>query len=353
VCVLGGFATHALAAVSIYGKMHYSLDYVDVDNATGDSTAFVTGTARESRIGFKGVEGLGSDLKAIWQVETRLFSSNNSVSNPGRADIGLRNTFVGLSGPWGTVLGGRHDSPYKMTTSGKVDLFVDRVGDYNNIFGRPNPNSDPTRTPRTSYPFDGRLEQVVMYVSPNFNGFKALGTYQSQFTQADETPQVFSFAGIYESGGLYLAGAYQLHKDGARASTPDDDYDAWKIAGKYTFGKSRVGAIYESLNHDSLDFRSRPAWLLNFSHKFGNNMVRLQYVEAGDSDEKGLKDGAKNYSVAFDHFFSKRTNIYVMYTYMDNDRDAQYGLRNYDSEYFSDVPGGDPQAFSVGLEHKF
>src|SRR5207247_3493103 len=61
-----------------------------------------------SYIGFRGERGLGSGLKAIWQLEQ---STNFDVGN---GTFGSRNSFVGLSsGGFGTVKLGNMERMYK------------------------------------------------------------------------------------------------------------------------------------------------------------------------------------------------------------------------------------------------
>jgi predicted porin len=98
VAIATAFAAPAFAATSnvdIYGKLHLSVNWYD-DVPTADSDIGISSNA--SRIGFKGSEDLGGGLKGIWQIESTL---NMDERNGNVAD---RNSFVGLSGGWGTAL---------------------------------------------------------------------------------------------------------------------------------------------------------------------------------------------------------------------------------------------------------
>jgi predicted porin len=68
----------------------------------------------------------------------------------------MRNSFVGLTGGWGTFVVGRNDTPYK-TSTGKLDLFADTMADYNGTVG-----------------FDDvRADNAIAYVSPNLSRLPA------------------------------------------------------------------------------------------------------------------------------------------------------------------------------------
>jgi predicted porin len=276
----------AMADVTVYGLMHYSYDWV---SAAGDSEDN-TGVSRESRIGFKGAEDLGGGLKGVWQIEAAIDNANDKFK--------FRNTFVGLSGDWGTVLAGRHDTPYKLATT-KLDFFVDRAADYNNLIGTVNGTTV----------FDERGPQVLAYVSPNWSGFSFALAYDAHYFNdeaeyacdtdgdgvSDETcdaddksDRLYSGMLMYDNAGFFASAAYEYHEGpnlegvtgeitqwtraanaaapvacDALAGTPpcavstlalsnfsDADFDstAWKIGLGYTFGGTTIGAIYENIS---------------------------------------------------------------------------------------------------------
>ncbi len=380
----------ASAAPTIYGKMHYSVDYVDTDD-DGDDNDPVTGTSRASRLGFKGSEALGGSLKAIWQVEAQINAADNSDFG---GDFDLRNTFVGLSGNWGTVLLGRHDTPYKIAT-GKLDTMSDRISDYNNIIGT---------TSASGTIFDERAPQTVAYISPNFNGFHVAAAHiehkfneettadQTQFTNVspgtpsnqiergcrittvgstecknDDENRAFSIMGMGESGNWFLSGAWERHEGQnfqlvtGQTGNPgqvdettgapigrgpqtlgDDEIDAFKVGLGYKFGNWKFGLIGEMLDDNADDSANeRNAYFGNISYKFGKNVIKAAVGFADDSDAENCTrrgsagygtgtedcdDEAYNFSLALDHNFSRRTTIYAAFSAIDNDDDGQYGL---------------------------
>src|SRR3569833_4249507 len=144
-------AAAAQAGVEIYGKARVSLDYItnnDPNPANKDST--VSLSSNVSRLGFKGDEDLGNGLSALWQIETQVdFDTGTTFSTP-------RNTFVGLSGGYGTVTAGRNETAYRIVTN-RLDVFGETKADNNPIVG----NVGGSRT------FDTRSNNVQSYISPN------------------------------------------------------------------------------------------------------------------------------------------------------------------------------------------
>lgn len=325
----------------IYGKMHYSWDFADTNEA-GDSSDDAPGISRASRLGFKGSEDLGDGMKAVFQIESQINST-----------VGSRNTFVGLAGGFGTVVLGRHDTPYKIAT-GSLDIFGDTAADYNNIIGTNSGGTD----------FDERVSQTIAYITPTMGGFHGAiarvslkanedtdttGTPPVAIAGNDET-EAWSVAGIYKNGPLFGSLAWESHSGPiGLGSTGSQEEDALKLGLGYSFGDSKIGFIYENIDHDgSNSALSRDAYYINFAQKFGANTFKIAYGNADDSDA-ATNDGADTWAVGIDHAMSKRTKVYGLYTTMSNDSAGNYGLNGYSNV----VAGKDVDAFSVGIVHKF
>jgi len=156
----------ATSNVDVYGVLNLSLNYVDPDanipaTTIGQDTS-TSITSNASRIGFKGTEDLGGGLAAIWQIE----SGFNADEQTGT--LGNRNTFVGLSGGFGTVLMGNHDTPMKLLGR-LVDNFGDTMADSRNILGASSAGGLSA--------FDLRTKNTVAYVSPNWSGLTMAAAY--------------------------------------------------------------------------------------------------------------------------------------------------------------------------------
>lgn len=110
IACLGGLATHgamAQSSVSIYGILDSGVVYTTNANAAGNSVVKVpslTGSL-PSRIGFRGVEDLGSGLQAVFTLESGL-SVDTGTMGQGNRLFG-RQASVGLKGTYGTLTLGR------------------------------------------------------------------------------------------------------------------------------------------------------------------------------------------------------------------------------------------------------
>src|SRR6186713_1018355 len=98
--VLGApLAAHAQTAnVTLYGRLNVDLEWVKGAQPDGSNPNVTRLSSNSSRFGIRGTESLGGGLNAIFQIE------NGSI-RPTTGDGGNlagRDSFVGLSGGWGT-----------------------------------------------------------------------------------------------------------------------------------------------------------------------------------------------------------------------------------------------------------
>ncbi len=305
------------ADATVYGKAHISLDYVDNSNDNN----YWDVVSRASRLGVKGSEDLGGGLKAIYKMEFQIYmsDSNGNVTDNDGGSIKMRNTYVGLSGDWGTALIGRHDTPLKMST-GKLDLFSDEAGDYNTTIGFQ----------------DIRADNAVAYVSPTIAGGLTLagaavpsgGLNQGA---ADSFNDAYSLAGMYSNGHFFAAAAYETLTEELIGAS--QDYDKWRVGlGLMDYSGFTVTGIYE--NQDKGSDQDADLWQIQAQYAFGNNAVKAMYGENDADNDAGDRDA---WAIGLDHNFSKRTKAYVQYAEVDYDAgDA-----------------GDADTFSVGMIHKF
>jgi predicted porin len=345
----------AMADVTVYGQMHYSYDWVDGAQSfdgTKDVSEDATGVSRESRIGFKGAEDLGGGLKAIWQIEGKV---NNSADN-----IAWRNTFAGLSGGFGTVLAGRHDTPYKLST-GKIDPFTDRVGDYNMLIGSFN----------GAVISDERAPQTIAYVSPNFSGFSGAIAYVSHYFNnnvgdGNENDRAISAMVMYDNAGFFASAAYEwaegnnvLGALGAPAVVLGGDEPnstAMKVGLGYTFAGFTVGGVYENIDFDpgkGARSTDRDAFYFTGAYAFGPSAIKGFYGWADDV-QRTKNTGADMWGVGYDYNLSKRTTLYAMYTGINNEGAGAYGANSGQGVGTAYVSAGNNlNVYSLGVIHKF
>src|SRR3569623_196106 len=328
----------AEAGVEIYGKARVSLDYInnnDPDPTHEDST--VSLGSNVSRLGFKGDEDLGNGLGLLWQLETQVdIDTGTAFQSP-------RNTYVGVSGGFGTVTGGRNETAYRIVTN-RLDVFGDTKADYNAIVG----NVGGSRT------FDNRSNNVLSYISPNMSGLTVQAAYSLNrssddlpMTKSEAKRNIASVGGGYENGPLYVAAAYETlgYFAGRDAAT------AYKLGASWNFGQgTTVNGLFENADKGGA-IGERAAWYVSAAHKMGDNTLKAAVAMADDLD--GVNDsGATQYSLGAFHSLSKNTAVYALYTQVSNDATGTYGLWS-GSQTIAGFADQSVSALSVGINHNF
>ena len=350
-----GPAIAAAADVEIYGKARVSFGVVGNDNDADDtSDSEINVSSHSSRLGFKGSEDLGNGLTAVYQIEGEV-----DLDDKEKTDITSRNSFVGLAGGFGTVLLGRHDTPYKIATT-KMDLFKDTHGDYTGA------GVDGTH--------DARLNNVLAYISPDMGGFTFAGAYVTDLEDDDldgadpeDHNTAISLAVMGNVGPVYASLAYQsidnagglvdgILGTGATAALAaedvtveeDDSFDAIKLGLGYKITEGAlVNFIYESTEVGDLDQDN-----IYLSGKFDvadSTDIRAAYGMRGEAGDLDDTDGTYFAIGAFTKL-SKTTELYALYTAVDNDEDNPYPTAHLDKV---DSIGGGASALAVGINVNF
>jgi len=352
------FSASALAEtanVSVYGRADLSFDLINTGSAA-NGTAGVSKnsvSSNVSRLGFKGSEGLGEGLSAVWQIEQQINMDNTGGT------LATRNTFLGLkSDSMGTVLMGRHDTPYKLATR-KLDIFGDSIADNRALLGAVSGKS-------ATASFDGRQPDVIAYISPELSGFTGAIAYVNLNEAATGAAvpgtatgkgSALSLAGMFKQEAFYGSLGYETHTlehivgnaTGARES-------AWKLGVGYDIDALGLGFVYEksSDNLTAVTAANRfghNAYYLSANYKMGMNAVKFAYGRAGQLGAT-LNTGSNQFSLGYDHSLSKRTKLYAIYSRISNQSAASYGFSQTTATSINGV-GASPSVVSLGLQHSF
>ena len=362
--------------VNVYGNFDVSYDSIK----TGTSTKGVTGTTSNrvsSNTSFLGVRGsvdAGDGLSAIWQVES-LIDIGDSAANGTSTSVGYlgtRNTYAGLkSDSYGTVLAGRYDTPYRLSTR-RLDVFDRGIADNRSILGGyPATKAFGTipATPGTAgASFDGRQDQVLAYISPSLAGVTIAaahvnlnptvnvgGPYQGNAT---------SVAGWYDANGFYGALAYELHnlQNSANSTFLGSEHAARIGLGYAQEGAFTVGFVAEktsdNLGTGGVNLYGHNAYYISGKVYVGSaGAIKAAVTRAGSiGGGNTANTGARQYSLGYDYGLNKRTTLYALYTRLKNESAAGYGLSIYNGTAASvggpstiSGTGASPSALAAGV----
>ncbi|MEA3405060.1 MAG: porin [Pseudomonadota bacterium] len=309
-------------APTVYGKINVAIEDSE-DNGT-------TTEDRDSRIGIKGSEDLGNGLKAVYKME---FGADVGDSFGG---LSGRNAYVGLAGGFGTVLMGRHDSPFKM--SQVKDLFGD------NTFTDMGKKQVTGGLGLGGKSGELRLDNVVAYVSPSFSGVKLIAAAAGADVGEDaEIANAYSVALTYGSTkkGLYLAAAMdsadEVITEAVEVNGFDQEWTHTRFGAQYTTGGLIVNGTYQNFDADVDNSDEGTNVQVGVAYAMGKFMPKAKYFST-DYETSSMDDGT-GYAVGLDYKLGKKTTAYVEYVSSED-------MANADGE-------DDFTSASVGLIHKF
>lgn len=368
VSVLGAFAGSAFAAdVTLYGVVDLGLNYshVDMDGRGDDLDNFTmeAGQQSTSRWGLKGTEDLGNGLTVGFVLENG-FAADSGADNAPMFD---RESMLFLEGNFGKLAFGRigsfNQGQGSFSKIGMLTPFGTSFGDYaaqaGNIFSA-----------------STRYDNSIVYETPSFAGFQVTAMYSMGGNDEGEnestTNRYYGIAATYKNGpaAAYLAvDSINYATAGAGDPNADDsltvtlggswDFEAAKAyLGAQYFDEVTIGsiggivdnngiALYGATNTADLKVKGYSVGLgVDAPVAGGKVMAAAAYMDAEQADSSTAEFDLTRWvvSVGYDYPLSKRTNVYGVMSYMDDELEGKGTQTDWNPSAYT---------FLVGMRHKF
>lgn len=387
---LASTAAFAQTNVTIYGLVDYGYAYRWDGRDAGSAINNAGQTVRSSgtpnsqsqlnggqslgnRIGFKGTEDLGNGLKAVFLLEQGFMLDTGTQQTSGSQFT--RQAYMGLSGNFGTVVGGRLYTPHYTFVSGLDPFGAGTVGRYNNVY-----SNFPTLGNTGNVGDPVRVDNAVAYISPSFLGGltatlaysnNAAGQEEASSTSANNTV----YAGLlkYDNGPITVGVNYHYINAGSRLSDATPTVLGIKsvqnatLGGSYDFKVVKVMALY---SWNETDFTVNPVftgrtsgnatinnYMLGATAPFGKFVGKASYIYSDGNTTAG--GDAQQFALGLDYNLSKRTAVYSAYSFIDNSdsRMAAVGdasnVGTYSASNGYALQGVFQQGVQVGVRHSF
>jgi predicted porin len=345
-------------------------------------------SSNASNIGFRGTEELGNGLKAIFQCESTAAIDGGTAGFCTRnSHVGLSGAWgTFFYGQWDTpfrILSVRQDAWYATGIAAYNSMVgspgfgvagIPTLSGSPGSFGTaPSVAAGPAVGAAANASFDRRQGDSVQYWSPLLAGFALrVGYSANEAKSADNAvpeinPYTWSAGITYINGPLYLAAGYEEHIDwfgltslttragvGGTAAVSSSEDKGIKLGAGYRFGNTTINLIWERLEYENdsnsatvnvgtvaapvnvsrVEQFERDLIYLNLLHKIGNWMIRASYAHADDGECElvgaggcSTRDlGANAWSIGASYTLSKRTDLYALFTRVDNDDFASYSF---------------------------
>jgi len=382
---LASTAAFAQTNVTIYGLVDYGYAYrwdgknagsqiPGANTATPNSSSQLNGgQSLGNRIGFKGTEDLGNGLKAVFLLEQGFMLDTGNQQTSGSQFT--RQAYMGLSGNFGTVVGGRLYTPHYTFVSGLDPFGAGTVGRYNNVYSSARTAAPGTGVSNLTDPV--RVDNAIAYISPTFlGGLTGTLAFSNNAATNDGSQSVVTnaqgastsnannstvYAGLlqYNSGAItagvnyhYIAGGTNEIYQSVQNAT---------VGGSYDFKVAKVMALY---SWNDVDYKIAGTgnltlnnYMLGVTAPFGKFAGKASYIYSDGNRSSG--GDAQQFAIGLDYNLSKRTALYSAYSFINNDdqRLAATGDASNSGAFAAGngvaLPGVFQQGVQVGVRHSF
>ncbi len=314
-------AAQAQSNVTLYGVA--DIGFVSKNNGDITKNSIDSGKLNGSRFGFKGTEDLGGGMAAIFTLESGFNADTGAQSDA--ASFFNRQSFVGLTGGFGTVKLGRQMNPVYANSS-TFDPFANALsGDSARLF-----NYQGSRTNNMV---------TYAYETSGFRGEVQYGMGESGTTYKSAGRTVAGLVG-YKQGPVDVVLTHQNVNDATEKSSK-----VTLLGGNYDFGMVKAFAAvswekgYFTPNVD----RDQRDVLIGLKAPVGAaGAVIVSYVNKTNSSVDNAD--ADQWAIGYTHNLSKRTALYTSYGQLSNDGNASYQVT---------TAGNSDKLFMAGVRHSF
>jgi len=401
------FGNEQLGTLQVYGKLYPQVGWSSTSSATtpGTTVSTLVGTSAtntacpasscpgtnvqprttvdvsNSYLGFRGERGLGTGLKAIWQIETALNfdSPDASTANGTNAFWSTRNSFVGLSSrAWGTVKLGNMDTVYK-EYGDTFSMFGISSG---NFVSASNVLSHIGVGNNRSARFHERRTNSIYYETPTFANFTAGFMYGPDEAKTNDiNANLYSYGVKWDTERFYASLHQELHNDffggsnnvavtalrnnttpGAHSHDRATRFsaeirvipnnrivlDIARLSYKET-GQAPGAVRFQSYEHTN--------WGIGYELTVGSWGFATQFLQGGQGScqltagagcsTEGLR--GRMLTVGTRYRFDRQTFVYAIGAALQNDKSARY------DNWAADSPnrGGEIKQAAVGISYTF
>ena len=273
--------------------------------------------------------------------------NNNNIG-----DLNNRNSFLGLTGGWGTLKIGQNEHLYEIqqilqdpdpaseNTYSTLSLMTSWGGSV----------VDENGVSRGGHKgFTRRDAQSIWYASPNFAGATIEAAYITPAGRKDGTlsPYGVQLGANWKSGfGLSLYGAYAQYNDDDNQKSKNK---AFRIGAGFGSELFQVDVFGEQLKYSADGGTNDKRTNIGFSGalNFGQHHIRAALSLAGKLKSGGSTvsdSSARLFLLGYAFTLSKRTELQVNYGIVDNKKNAAFNVG---------FQGNDSSRFGVGIRHTF
>jgi len=306
-------SAHASLPIEFYGKANLSINQIEQESKSPQVDEWQL-NSNASRVGIKGTQILDTDsadkLEAIYKMEFEVAIDDGD--NKGET-FKQRNIYAGIKGKYGTLIGGKFDTPVKKA-QGKVDRFSDLpLGDIKNIMEG-----------------EDRVSNSIMYTSPAFKGFS--GSFAA--VPAEDSQSEGGDDGLLDGTSISINFKNDFVTAAIAHNGDIDGQDTTRLVADFNISNTKLGIMVQTAEDADNSSIDEDSWLISGQQKIGTYILKAQYGMtdySNDNEDTMLVIGV-------DKKMSKSSKIFTYYASVRADEITTIA---------------DDQTFGLGYEIKF
>jgi predicted porin len=337
-------SAQAQSSVTVFGIVDANFAHM---SGAGNASQTMIGTDgySSSRIGFRGVEDLGGNLKVGFWLEGAFSpdtgqggttNANNQLAGNVAAtglNFGRRST-ISLIGSWGEVRVGRDFVPGFQNLSAFSPFGTNGVGTSAFLF----------------YPVQAAARVTHIRASNSIGFFlpkmgdvygQAMYAFGENPSNAGATSDDGKVAGLrlgYSPGPFDIAFGITKTKISALG-----DLTQTNLGASYDFGVVKAMALW---NENKVGATRTRTYLIGGHIPAGPGVVRAAYSRVGTT---GVANDANHLALGYVYNLSKRSALYANYAHISNKNNGT----NYNVGVAVLTPGGSSSGYELGIRHSF
>jgi predicted porin len=367
----GFYAIGPKSRIYIQGRAYMDVEGVWASGAASAADPKIHFTPRvqenSSYLRFRGEYDLGDKWTSWAQIESEV-AWDGSTGNGGPFSS-LRNSAIGLSGPYGTFFFGYWDTPFKESTTSIDSWSATGIQSTYNVNGQMLNTSG-----ASGNRWNSRLGNSVSYMTPKYEGLYArvAAGFGETLVRSTKRPYTVS-AGIFYDGPVYLAVAYEYRKAMTLAApvtaggliAADGTDQGFRAAASYkykpTFTKIGVGFEWLQAKNDfTNEDLSKTDVFVDIVQGLGSDRHQLVLSGGWASDYSGnflannADTGALYWSAGYRFNWTKDLYLYAVATQVRNKDRGIYNFGNSAIGGFTNaMAGADPTGIATGMLYLF
>jgi predicted porin len=347
----GAFASAAQAqSVELYGIVDMGFvqesggptgQTTSPPGAKGSISKLTSGAQSGTRLGFKGSEDLGNNMKALFVLETGIAADKGGF-NQNNLAFG-RQSFVGLQSDLGTLTMGHQYTPYFLTMLVGDPFAAGMAGAAQNML-----------MPAANI----RMDNAIKYTSPifagGFSGEVAYG-FGEQADSTSKSRQLGAFIS-YNTDPVNVRLGY-LRKNNNNPGTDLQGVTNWILSANWDV---KVAKLFAAItNNDEAEISPTPLtaaapgparaksrdYLIGAQVPFNKHTLIASYIYKDGGT--GTTGDANQLALGYTYTMSKRTNLYAAWGRINNGSGIPLTVGN------NSDPGYGDKAFNLGIRHIF